>query len=63
MSSLEEAAAGCRNITISNVKVIGEEKLETLCLLIDKGAQRAKRVIMPLMGVSGFLLMFFLMFS
>jgi len=63
VSSMEEAAAGCRNITISNVKVIGEEKLATLCLLIDKGAQRAKRVIVPLLGVSGFILMFFLMFS
>jgi putative membrane protein len=63
VSGLEEAAAGCRNITISDVKVIGEEKLATLCLLIDKGAQRAKRVIVPVLGVSGFLLMFFLMFS
>jgi putative membrane protein len=61
LSDLEQVAgAQCQNMTVPNVRVIGEKQLETLCLLIDRAAQRAKRVAAPIFVTSGLLLMLFL---
>lgn len=62
LSDLGHAKAACRSIIVSDVKVIGEKRLETLCLLIDKTLQRAKRAVIPIFATSGFLLMLFLVF-
>jgi predicted neutral ceramidase superfamily lipid hydrolase len=62
VSDLERAKAGARSITVRNVKVIGEEKLETLCLLTDKVLQRAKMSVIPIFASAGLFLMLFLMF-
>jgi len=62
LSSLEQAKVGYDNIIISDVKVIGAKRLETLCLLIDKTLARAKKFAVPLFAISGILLMLFLMF-
>jgi len=62
LSNLEPVKAGCRSITISNVKVIGEKRLETLCLLIDKTLKMAEKVVVPIFAISGLLLMLILMF-
>jgi len=62
VSDLERAKAGARSITVRNVKVIGEKKLETLCLLTDKVLQRAKMSVIPIFASAGLLLMLFLMF-
>jgi len=43
LSNLEFVKAGCRSITISNVKVIGKKRLEALCLLIDRTLKTAKK--------------------
>ena len=61
MEDLESANAGCCEVPIAKVRVIGEKQLETLCLLIDKSVQRAKRIAAPLFIGSGLLLMLFLM--
>lgn len=60
-SVLEAAKTGCRSVVIPNVKVIGEERLDSLLLLIEKGVQRAKRAIVPVLLIAGFSLMLFLL--
>ena len=62
LSELEHVKAACRSITIPEVKVIGEKRLETLCLLIDRTLQKAKKVAVPIFATSGLLLMLVLMF-
>jgi putative membrane protein len=63
MSNLESVkGASCCNITVPNVKVIGKERLETLCLLVDRAIQKAKRIVVPIFGISGLFLMLILLF-
>jgi putative membrane protein len=62
LSTLERVKATCRNITIPDVKVIGEKRLNTLCLLIDRTIQYAKKVAVPIFATSGLLLMLILTF-
>lgn len=62
VSDLERAKAAARSITVRNVKVIGEKKLETLCLLTDRVLQKAKKTVIPIFATAGLLLMLFLMF-
>jgi putative membrane protein len=62
LSNFEPVKAACRSITIPDVKVIGERRLETLCLLIDRTLKKAKRVAVPIFATSGLLLMLILMF-
>ena len=56
LSSLEQVKVACRVVTVQDVKVIGEERLKTLCLLVEKTLQRAKRVVVPIFSAAGFLL-------
>ncbi|MEM2105541.1 MAG: DUF2070 family protein [Candidatus Bathyarchaeia archaeon] len=60
LSSMKRAAAACRTITVSNVRVIGENLLARLCLLIDKALKRAKATAVPIFATSGTLLMLIL---
>jgi len=62
VSDLEGAKAGARRITVPSVKVIGEKKLETLCLLTDRVLQKAKKTVIPIFATAGLLLMLLLMF-
>jgi putative membrane protein len=62
MSDLERVNAACRRITVPGVKVIGGKLLETLCVLIDRTLQRAKKVVIPIFATSGLILMLFLVF-
>ncbi|MGA9347448.1 MAG: DUF2070 family protein, partial [Anaerolineae bacterium] len=62
LANLKQAKAGCKSISVPDVKVIGKERLESLSLLIDKGLQRAKKTIVPICLASGFLLMLLLLF-
>ncbi|MDH7563374.1 MAG: DUF2070 family protein [Candidatus Bathyarchaeota archaeon] len=52
----------CRSVLIRGVKVIGEKQLEMLCLLIDKGLKKAKRIFAPIFGVTGLFLMLLLLY-
>jgi putative membrane protein len=61
LANLEEVQVSCRRITVPNVKVIGAKQLETLCILVEKVIQRAKRTVVPLFLASGLLLMLFLL--
>ncbi len=62
MSDLEPVKTACRSITVPKVKVIGEKRLEKMCLLTDKTFQKAKEIVVPILATSGFLLMLFLLF-
>jgi putative membrane protein len=61
LSSLEAVKVACRSITVPSVKVLGAKQLETLCLLIDRTLQKAKRGVVPIFATSGLLLMLFLL--
>jgi predicted neutral ceramidase superfamily lipid hydrolase len=62
VSNLERVKVACRSTTVPDIKVIGEKQLETLCLLIDRTLQKAKKAVIPIFATSGLLLMLFLMF-
>jgi putative membrane protein len=62
VSDLDRAKAAARSITIPNVKVIGEKKLETLCLLTGRVIRKAKKIAIPIFATSSILLMLFLAF-
>jgi putative membrane protein len=63
MSNLESVkAASCCNIVVPSVKVIGKKRLEALCLLVDRAIQKAKRIVVPIFGISGLFLMLILLF-
>jgi putative membrane protein len=62
VSKLKSARAGCNSLTITKIKVIGEKKLESLCLLVDKAIRRAKKIVGPIFIGSGVLLILFLLF-
>jgi putative membrane protein len=62
LSNLEPAKVACDNIILPDVKVIGEKRLEALCLLIDRTLQKAKKAAIPIFALSGLLLMLILLF-
>jgi len=62
LSELGRVKAACHQVTIPGVKVIGEKLLETLCFLIDRTLQKAKKVASPIFAISGLFLMLILMF-
>lgn len=61
ISDLEPAKSTSHQITVSNVTVIGEKLLKKLCFLIDKTILKAKKLVIPLFGVTGLILMAFLL--
>jgi putative membrane protein len=56
LASLERVKVSCSTVAIPDVKVIGTQKLQALCLLVDKAVRRAKRAAVPVFGASGLLL-------
>jgi len=62
LSELEHVKAACCSTMIPEVKVIGEKRLDALCLLIDRALQKAKKIVVPIFATSGLFLMLILMF-
>jgi putative membrane protein len=62
LDSLEPAEASWRTETIPNVKVIGGKQIETLSLLADETARKAKKLAASLFSVAGILLILLFMF-
>jgi len=56
LNDLEPAEASLRTGTISNVKVIGEKQIESLCVLAEETAKQAKKLAVLLFPVTGALL-------
>jgi putative membrane protein len=57
---LETCKAGCRQIVVPKVRVIGGECLNFMTVLVDKTLQKAKRIIVPIFGVEGLILLLLL---
>ncbi len=57
---LEPCAVGSISLTVPNVRVIGKSRIEALSTLIDQALQKAKRVVVPIFGLEGLLLILLL---
>jgi putative membrane protein len=62
LENLEPAEASWRTEIIPNVNVIGEKRIEELCLLADRTAKQAKRLAMSLFSAASVLLILLFMF-
>ncbi len=61
LGNLEPAEASWRREVIPNVNVIGEKRIEDLCLVADRTAKQAKRLALSLFsGACVFLVLFFM---
>jgi len=62
IATLDPAKAAFGGVIVKDVTVLGAQQLETLCLLIDRSLQTAKRSVIPVFVTAGVLLMIFLLF-
>ena len=62
IAALDPARAAFDGVIVKDVTVLGAQQLETLCLLIDRSLQTAKRSVIPVFVAAGVLLMIFLLF-
>ena len=60
-SNLEVCNAGCIQFMVPHVKVIGEDQLNSITTLVDKAIVRAKRIVAPLFGFEGLILLLLLL--
>ena len=60
-ANLESCTAGCRTFIVPQVRVIGEERLKSITTLVDKTIIKAKRIVAPIFGVEGLVLILLLM--
>jgi len=56
LSNLEPAEVAWRTETVSGVKVIGEKQIEAMCMLLDKGVKRAKKLAVSIFPIAGVIL-------
>jgi putative membrane protein len=62
-ANLEVSNAGFTTFIVPRVKVIGEERLKSITLLVDKAIKRAKQILVPIFGLEGlFLVLLLLLF-
>ncbi len=61
-ANLETAKAGCVQFVVPQVRVIGEERLKSISILVDKAIARAKKVAPVIFGVEGLLFILMLLF-
>ncbi len=59
-SALDKCKAGCLNLVVPKVRVIGGECLESISLLVDKTIQKAKKIIIPVFAIEGLFLILLL---
>jgi putative membrane protein len=59
-ANLETSRAGCIQFTVPHVRVIGEERLKSITVLVDDAIEKAKRIVAPVFGVEGLLLVLLL---
>jgi predicted neutral ceramidase superfamily lipid hydrolase len=60
-ANLETCKAQHIEFIVPQVRVIGEERLKSVTTLVDKGLQKAKRIIFPIFGTEGVLLILLLL--
>jgi putative membrane protein len=59
-ANLEPCRAGCLHLTVPKVRVIGEARLESLSLLVDKALRWAKQTVAPIFVSEGLILILLL---
>jgi putative membrane protein len=59
-ANLEPAKAGCKQLIVPQVRVIGESRIESLSLLVDKALVKAKQIVIPVFLTEGLLLLLLL---
>jgi putative membrane protein len=59
-ANLESCKAGCLRLVVPNVRVIGEARLASLSLLVDKALRWAKQIVAPIFVSEGLLLILLL---
>jgi len=60
-ANLETAKAGSKQFVVPKVRVIGEERLNSISLLVDKALVKAKKTAAPVFGVEGVLFVLLLL--
>jgi putative membrane protein len=60
--TLETSKAGCSRIIVPKIRVIGQNRIESLSLLVDKTLQRAKQIVAPVFVSEGLFLILLLAF-
>jgi len=60
VTNLETCTAGCLRVVVPKVRVIGEARLESLSLLVDKALRRAKGIVAPIFVSEGLILILLL---
>ena len=60
--SLEPCRCKCVKIQVPEVRVIGEERLHSLSNLVDLAIKKAKKLVIPIFGIEGLILVSFLAF-
>jgi putative membrane protein len=61
LANLETCNAGCVRLVVPNVRVIGQARLESLSLLVDKALRWAKQTVAPIFMFEGLILILMLM--
>ena len=59
-ANLEFAKAGCKRLTIPQIRVIGGSRISALSLLVDKAITKAKQIVVPIFVTEGLLLLLLL---
>jgi predicted neutral ceramidase superfamily lipid hydrolase len=59
--NMETAKSGFVEFVVPNVRVIGEEKIKSISILVDKGITMAKKTAPAIFGVEGLLLILLLL--
>jgi putative membrane protein len=59
-ATLEPSKAGCMRLVVPKVRVIGEARLQSMTLYVDKAIQKAKQMLIPVFGLEGLLLILLL---
>jgi putative membrane protein len=52
LANLEPAEVGWRTETVPNVKVIGENQIQALCMLVDKASRRARNAAITILSIA-----------
>jgi predicted neutral ceramidase superfamily lipid hydrolase len=60
-ATLEASKAGFLRFVVPQVRVIGEERLKSITLLVDKAIKRVKRTLIPIFVLEGLILILLLL--
>jgi putative membrane protein len=60
-SNLEPCKAGCVRFVVPKVRVIGEERLESMTTLVDQAIVKLKKIAAPIFGLEGLILILLLL--